>query len=102
MKKVILSLLLLSSSIYSYAQTLSPEQMLKEKNCLACHAMTKKLVGPSFSDIKEKYEKDPSAVSKLTKKILKGGSGVWGPVPMPANGQVNEAEAEILVKYLLK
>lgn len=76
--------------------------LAKSKSCLQCHAMDKKLVGPSFSDIQKKYENDPKAVDRLTQKVLKGGSGVWGPIPMPENKQVSEKEAEELVKWILK
>lgn len=71
------------------------------KNCMACHAMDKKLVGPSFKDIAAKYAGRSDAVDKMAAKILKGGSGVWGPVPMPANGQVSPAEAKQLATWVL-
>ena len=71
------------------------------KNCMACHAKDKKLVGPSFKDIAAKYAGRSDAVDKMAAKILKGGSGVWGPVPMPANGQVSPAEAKQLATWVL-
>ena len=55
------------------------------KNCMACHAVEKKLVGPSYKDVANKYAGQGDAVNKLAAKIVKGGSGVWGPIPMPAN-----------------
>jgi cytochrome c551/c552 len=55
-------------------------------------------VGPSYKDVAAKYAKDKGAVDMLAAKIIKGGSGVWGPVPMPANAQVNDAEAKKLVE----
>jgi len=76
-------------------------ELAQKKNCMACHATDKKLVGPSYKDVAAKYAKDKDAVSKLSEKIIKGGSGVWGPVPMPANAQVNPAEAEQLAKWVL-
>ena len=89
MKKVFalaaLGLLTASSSVLA-----SPE-LAKQKNCLACHAVDKKLVGPSYKDVAAKYKGDKDAVAKLAKKIREGGVGVWGQVPMPANPQVNEA-----------
>jgi len=63
--------------------------------------LTKKLVGPSYKDVAAKYKADKSAVDKLATKIVKGGSGVWGAVPMPANPQVNEAEAKKLAAWVL-
>ena len=78
----------------------SPE-LAQKKNCMACHAVDKKLVGPAYKDVAAKYASDKDAVKKLSEKIIKGGSGVWGPVPMPANTQVNPAEAEQLAKWIL-
>ena len=67
--------------------------LAQKKNCMACHAVDKKLVGPSYKEVAVKYAGQKDAVDKLAVKIVKGGSGVWGPVPMPANTQVSEAEA---------
>lgn len=75
--------------------------LAKAKNCMACHTVSSKVVGPSYKDIAAKYAGQKDAEDKLTQKVLKGGSGVWGPVPMPANAQVNEAEARTLVKWIL-
>jgi len=74
--------------------------LAKQKNCLACHAVDKKLVGPAYKDVAAKYA-GQDVVAKLAKKIREGGVGVWGQIPMPANPQVSEAEAESLVKWVL-
>ncbi len=71
------------------------------KNCMACHATDRKLVGPAYKDVAAKYASDKTAVDKLATKIQKGGAGVWGPVPMPANMQVNDAEAKKLAAWVL-
>jgi len=71
------------------------------KNCLACHSVDKKIVGPAYKDVAAKYAGDKSAVDRLAAKIQKGGAGVWGPVPMPANPQVSEAEAKKLAAWVL-
>ena len=76
-------------------------ELAQKKNCMACHAIDKKLVGPSYKDVAAKYAGQKDAVDKLTVKVLKGGSGVWGPVPMPANPQVTEADAKQLVQWIL-
>jgi cytochrome c len=76
-------------------------ELAKQKNCLACHASDKKLVGPSYKDVAAKYKADKDAPAKLAKKIREGGVGVWGQVPMPANPQVNEQEAASLAKWVL-
>ena len=68
---------------------------------MACHAVDKKLVGPSYKDVAAKYAGQKDAVDKLAQKVVKGGAGVWGAVPMPANPQVNEAEAKQLVQWIL-
>jgi cytochrome c len=71
------------------------------KNCMACHAVDKKLVGPAYKDVAAKYAGQKDAVDKLAVKIMKGGAGVWGPIPMPANTQVNEAEAKKLAAWVM-
>jgi cytochrome c len=71
------------------------------KNCMACHATDKKLVGPAFKDVAAKYAGDKTAADKLATKIQKGGAGVWGPVPMPANTQVNDVDAKKLAAWVL-
>src|SRR5689334_7422209 len=75
--------------------------LAKAKNCMTCHAVDNKVVGPAFKDVAKKYAGDKTADDKLTQKVLKGGSGTWGPVPMPANTQVSDAEARTLVKWVL-
>ena len=83
------------------APALADQALATAKNCMACHAVDKKLVGPSYKDVAAKYAGQKDAVDKLAVKIIKGGSGVWGPVPMPANAQVNEAEAKKLAAWVL-
>jgi cytochrome c len=80
---------------------LADQALATAKNCMACHAIDKKLVGPAYKDVAAKYAGQKDAVDKLAAKIMKGGSGVWGPVPMPANAQVNEAEAKKLAAWVL-
>jgi cytochrome c len=75
--------------------------LAKSKNCMSCHSVDAKILGPSFKDIAKKYAGDKTAEGKLATKVMKGGSGVWGAIPMPANAQVNDAEAKTLVKWIL-
>ena len=75
--------------------------LAKAKACMACHAVASKLVGPSYKDVAAKYAKDAGAEARLVQKIQKGSSGTWGPIPMPANPQVSEAEANTLAKWIL-
>jgi len=76
-------------------------ELAKAKNCLACHSVANKVVGPAYKDVAAKYTGQKDAENKLVQKVMKGGSGVWGAVPMPANTQVNEAEARTLVRWIL-
>ena len=80
---------------------LADQALAASKNCLSCHAMEKKLVGPSYKDVAAKYRSDKSAADRLATKIMKGGSGAWGAVPMPSNPQVSEAEAKRLAAWIL-
>lgn len=80
---------------------LADQKLAQEKNCMACHAVDKKMVGPAYKEVAAKYAGQKDAEAKLVQKVLKGGSGVWGPVPMPANAQVNEADAKKLVSWIL-
>ena len=75
--------------------------LAKAKNCMACHAVATKLVGPAYKDVAAKYAGQKEAENKLVAKVMKGGSGTWGAIPMPANPQVSEAEARTLVKWVL-
>jgi len=83
------------------APVFAQADLAQKKNCMACHQVDKKLVGPAYKDVAAKYAGDKEAANKLAKKIMAGGSGVWGPVPMPANPQVNEAEAKQLAAWVL-
>lgn len=76
-------------------------ELAKQKNCLACHNVDKKVLGPAYKDVAKKYAGDPGAAARLSKKVREGGTGVWGKVPMPANPKVSEAEADALVKWIL-
>ncbi len=101
MKRVIHVLGALAATTLLAGPALADQALATAKNCMACHAVDKKLVGPSYKDVAAKYANDKSAVEKLAVKIVKGGSGVWGPVPMPANTQVSEAEAKRLSAWIL-
>src|SRR3954463_13792750 len=83
------------------APVLADQALATAKNCMSCHAIDKKLVGPAYKDVAAKYAGQKDAVDKLSAKIMKGGAGVWGPIPMPANTQVNEAEAKKLAAWVL-
>jgi cytochrome c len=75
--------------------------LAKAKNCTACHAVDKKLIGPSYKDVAAKYASDKDAATKLARKVREGGVGAWGQIPMPANPQVTNDEALTLVRWIL-
>ncbi|MGE5169845.1 MAG: c-type cytochrome [Rudaea sp.] len=77
------------------------EDMMKKNGCNACHSEDKKVIGPSYKDVAAKYKGDAGAVAKLTEKVKKGGSGVWGPIPMPPNTQVSDADIKKMVELIL-
>ncbi|MBK8062665.1 MAG: c-type cytochrome [Betaproteobacteria bacterium] len=99
MKRIILSLALAGTALALPVQ--ASEELAKKNNCLACHAIDKKLVGPSYKDIAAKYKSDKTAEAKLAEKIKKGGTGVWGQIPMPPNANVADADIKALVKWIL-
>ena len=76
------------------------QQLLKDKACLACHVVDKKLIGPSYKEVAAKYKSRKDAQAYLVKKIKEGSTGVWGQVPMPPNA-VSDADAGTLAKYIL-
>lgn len=76
-------------------------EIAKKNNCLACHALDKKLVGPSFKDIGAKYAGVAGAEADLVTKVKKGTKGTWGPMPMPANATVKDADIKTVVQYIL-
>ena len=81
-------------------QVLADEALAKAKNCMSCHAVDKKLVGPSYKDVAAKYKGDAGAAEALAAKVKAGGKGVWGQIPMPPNN-VTEDEAKKLVAWVL-
>lgn len=76
--------------------------LARTKNCMSCHTVERKVIGPAFKDIAVRYKDQKGAADLLAQKISKGGSGVWGAVPMPANTQVSEADARKLALWILQ
>jgi cytochrome c len=95
------TLLFAAASFGTATPAMADMALATAKNCMACHAVDKKLVGPSYKDVAAKYAGQKDAVDKLSAKVIKGGSGVWGPIPMPANAQVTPDEAKKLVAWIL-
>ena len=83
------------------ATAIANMDMAKKNACMACHAVDKKLVGPSYNDVAKKYAGQKDAEATLAKSIKAGGSGKWGPVPMPAQAALSEADALTLANWIL-
>ena len=95
------ALLVAALALASSAPALADLALATSKNCMSCHAVDRKILGPAFKDVAAKYKDNKGAADMLAAKIVKGGSGVWGAVPMPANNQVSEAEAKKLAAWVL-
>jgi cytochrome c len=95
MKHLLIALLLVSPAVYAN------EDLIKKYNCMACHGVDKKIVGPAFKDISAKYKTKGDNVNYLAGKIRNGAQGVWGAIPMPAQKQVIETDAQEIAKWIL-
>lgn len=100
MKKIVAAMVAMSALAAAPAFADAGLDLAKAKNCLACHAVDKKMVGPAYKDVAAKYKGDGGAAAKLAAKVQKGTVGTWGQVPMPPNN-VTEAEAKQLVAWVL-
>ncbi len=101
MKRTVFAIALSATAVFAAAPAFADLALATSKNCMACHAVDKKVVGPAYKDVAAKYKGDKTAADKLAAKVMKGGSGSWGAIPMPANPQVSEAEAKKLVAWVL-
>ena len=84
------------------ADAAQAEALAKKHNCLACHQLDKKSVGPAYKDIAKKYKGQADAQAKLAEKVKKGGQGAWGPIPMPPNAAIPDKDLKELVEWILK
>jgi cytochrome c len=94
-------LIMLAAGLLAAPGAFADEALAKKHNCTACHAVDKKLVGPAYKDVAKKY-KGQNVAAQLEQKVKKGGQGVWGPVPMPPNAAVPDADIKKLVDWILK
>jgi cytochrome c len=83
------------------ADAAKAEALLKQHNCTQCHGLDKKILGPAYKDVAAKYKGQKDAAAVLAKRVKAGSKGVWGPVPMPPNAAVSDADIKILVDYVL-
>lgn len=77
------------------------KQLISKSDCKSCHTEKAKLVGPSYKDIAVKYPSNSKNIALLADKVIKGGSGAWGQIPMAPHPQINKKEAEEMIKYIL-
>lgn len=77
------------------------EALVKASDCKTCHHKTNKIIGPSHTDVAKKYDFTKANVELLAGKIIKGGSGVWGEIPMTAHADISQADAEKMARYVL-
>jgi cytochrome c551/c552 len=104
MKSIIVSMMVAAGLMVAGSATATDMPAIaKKNNCTACHAIDKKVVGPAWMEVSKKYKGDASAEAKLITKVSKGGSGVWGSMPMPANDPAGTKQADIkeLVQFVL-
>jgi cytochrome c len=91
-----------AAAVVLAAPARADEALAKKYNCLACHQVDKKVVGPAYKEIAKKYKGQSGAPALLAAKVKKGGSGTWGPIPMPPNPAVPDADLKKLVDWILK
>lgn len=101
MKKLITCLFISAGLLASAGNAFAQEALAKKYNCLACHAVDKKLIGPAYKDIAAKYKSDKGAEARLVAKVKNGSAGTWGQIPMPPNASVPDADIKALVKWVL-
>ena len=95
------ALLVVGNAAAASLDMASAEAMMKKDGCAACHAVDKKIIGPSYQEVAAKYKDDKDAPAKLVKKVKDGGAGVWGQVPMPPNVTTPDADVKALVDWIL-
>ncbi len=103
MKALLLAIVAASSMLVAAQVNAADASALAQKSgCLACHSVDKKVLGPAYKDVAAKYKGDKSAEAKLVAKVKAGGSGVWGPMPMPPMAaQVKDADITAIVQWIL-
>ena len=101
MKNLVTCMFVSAGLLASAGNALASEALAKKHNCLTCHAVDKKVIGPSYAEVAAKYKGDAGAEAKLITKVKNGGSGVWGQIPMPPNAAVPDADIKTIVKWVL-
>lgn len=102
MKRLMIALLMTVAGTSAHAVDVAKAQQIAQKNaCMGCHAVDKKLVGPSYQDVAAKYKGNKGAAATLVAKVKAGGAGVWGQIPMPAHPGMSDADTKIVVDWIL-
>ena len=101
MKKICLKMSLIVGIGLASMATHANLALANSKNCMSCHSIERKIVGPAYKDVAAKYRGDKAAPERLAHKIMQGGGGVWGVIKMPSNPQINEVEAKQLANWVL-
>ena len=101
MKQLAVTAIVLATSLTSPQLVTASEELAQKNNCLACHKVDQKHIGPAYKEIAAKYEADAETVDMLVEKIMKGGVGTWGQIPMPPNPMVSQEDAKTLVEWVL-
>jgi cytochrome c len=99
-----LAIALAAAAVLTYgfeARAADAEGLAKASGCLACHTVDKKLIGPAYKDIANKYRNDKGAAANLEKKVKEGGKGAWGDIPMTPNAHVKDADIKAIVAWIL-
>ena len=91
----------LAVAAFASTPAFASKELAQKNACLSCHAVDRKLVGPAFQDVAKKYHGQKDAQATLVANIKKGGSGKWGPIPMPAQGALSDADAHTLAAWVL-
>lgn len=100
--KALLVTVAVAGSLMMAGQASANQALAQKSGCLACHSIDKKVLGPSYKDVAAKYKGDKTAEAKMIEKVKKGGSGTWGPMPMPANSpQVKDEDIRTIVQWIL-
>lgn len=92
---------LLAGSLANVAQADDAKAIAAKSGCLACHGIASKIVGPGYTEIAAKYKGDKDALTKLTAKVKAGGSGAWGPIPMPPQAAISDEDLKVVLQWIL-
>jgi cytochrome c len=97
----LIATVIIAAGVLAAAPAMANLDLAKKSNCMSCHTVDKKLVGPAYQEVAKKYAGNKDAVKMLSAKVKAGGKGTWGEIPMPPNAAVKDADIEALVKWIL-